>query len=511
VRRLLRGRSSLTTRARASTGLAAVAAALACVAAPAQAAPGDISTFAGTGVAAFAGDGGAATAAALRQPTDVEWLGDGSVLIADYGNHRIRRIWPSGLIGTVAGTGTAGYSGDGGAATSAMLNSPTDVEPTADGGFLIADLGNRRVRKVSAGGAISTLAGTGVSGSSGDGGPATAALLTAPAGVANRAEGGFLIADAGSDRVRAVSPAGTIATVAGGGASTGDGGPATSAQLAAPAGIVALPGGGFLVSEWFGHRVRRVSAGGTITRAAGTGTAGFSGDEGAATSAQLDHPDGLSPTADGGFLIGDSGNGRVRKVTPQGTIVTVAGGGEQGDGGPATLARLNAPYSAAESPSGAIVIADGGDNRLRLIEGPAVPGFAPPPAAPPATGPTLQLRVPRRAIRASANGTVRLRLGCEATERCVGTIRLEVQLGSRRGAARAARSLVIARRRFSIAAGHRKPIALRLTRIGRRLLRKRRTLTVKAVATRRGGPNIGDRSESVTFKLKAKRKRGRRG
>jgi hypothetical protein len=509
VLRLLSGRSSLTARARATTGLAA--ALLACLAAPAQAAPGDISTFAGTGAAAFAGDGGPATAAALSQPTDVEWLGDGSVLVADFGNHRIRRIWPSGIIGTVAGTGTAGFSGDGGAATSARLNAPTDVEPSADGGFLIADLGNRRVRRVSADGTISTVAGTGTSGSSGDGGPATSAQLTAPAGVGNRLEGGFLIADAGSDRVRAVSPAGTISTVAGGGG--GDDGPATSAQLAAPASVAALPGGGFLVSEWEGHRVRRVSATGTITRAAGTGNAGFSGDGNAATSARLHYPDGVSPTADGGFLIGDSRNGRIRKVTPQGTIVTVAGGngeGHGGDGGPATLARLSSPYSAAESPSGAIVIADGENNRLRLIEGPAAPSFAPPPGDPPASS-RLQLRTPRRVVRASANGTVRLGVGCDAAERCRGTIRLEVEVGSRVRAARAARSIVIARARFSVAPGDRERVKLRLNRSGRRLLRKRRTLTVRAVAARRGGPNIGETSESVTFKLKAKRKRGRRG
>src|SRR4029453_11783873 len=135
-RRLLNGRSGLW---------GCVVIILGCIAAPAQAAPGDIFTFAGTGAAGFGGDGGPATSAALSQPTAVAWLGDGSALVADFGDHRIRRISPGGQISTVAGTGTAGYSGDGGPATSAQLSWPIDVEPTADGGFLIADLGNKRV------------------------------------------------------------------------------------------------------------------------------------------------------------------------------------------------------------------------------------------------------------------------------------------------------------------------------------------------------------------------------
>ena len=145
-----------------------------------------------------------------------------------------------------------------------------------------------------------------------------------------------------------------------------------AAQLNAPVGVAALPEGGFLVTEYEGHRVRRVSAAGVITRVAGTGTAGFSGDGGAATAARLNKPVGVSTTSDGGFLIGDSLNGRVRKVSADGTIATVAGTGVRGyagDGGPALLAQLRAPSAAAENTSGAILIADSEDNRLRLVEG----------------------------------------------------------------------------------------------------------------------------------------------
>jgi glucose/arabinose dehydrogenase len=480
-------------------------------AAPAQAAPGDIFTFAGTGAAAFGGDGGAATAAALNQPVGVAWLGDGRVLVADYQNHRVRSISPSGVITTVAGTGTAGFSGDGGAATSARLYHPTDVDATADGGFLIADLGNRRVRKVSAGGAITTVAGTGVQGSSGDGGPATSALLDAPAGVASRPSGGFLVADAGSDRVRSVSPGGTIARVAGGGGSTDDGVPATSALIDGPVGIAVLPDGGFLVAEYVGQRVRRVSPTGVITRVAGTGSAGFSGDGGAATAAQLNYPVGVSPTSDGGFLVADSQNGRVRKVTSGGAIATVAGTGEpgySGDGGPAALARLNSPDWAVEGPNGAILIADGANNRLRLIEGHAPSPWAPPGAGPPAVGELLPNQ-DGRALRVAPDGSVRIQVGCPgtATERCRGTVRLELMPAKRRLAASAARARVLARKRFSIAPGGDKRIKLRLSRTGRRLLRKRRTLTVRAVVARRGGPNIGQSSERVTLKLKRKKRR----
>jgi hypothetical protein len=498
-----------------AAGLAGLAAMVGFLAAPAHAAPGDISTFAGTGNAAYAGDGGPAASAALDHPTAVAWLGDGSVLVADYSNNRVRRISPSGVISTVAGTGVQGFSGDGGAATSARLSSPTDVEPTPDGGFLIADLGNHRVRKVSAGGTISTVAGNGQEGSSGNGGPATSARLDSPVGVASRPDGGFLIADSGSNRVRAVSPGGTISTVAGGGGGTGDGGPATSAQLEAPVGVAALPDGGFVVAEYDGHRLRRVSPGGTITRLAGTGSAGFSGDGGAATAARLNRPVGVSPTADGGVLVGDSANGRVRKVWADGSIATVAGTGQQGfsgDGGPAAQARLSSPYDAVENAAGAILIADGANNRLRLIEAWPPAAWAPPPGDPPPAEAPL-LKVTRRAVYASPNGTVRLQVACAVSEAapCRGTIRLELRSRARRGQARASRTLVLARRRFSVAAGHSKVLRMRLSKQGRRLLRKRRKLTVRAVVARRGGPNIGERSKRVTLKLRPKRKRGRRG
>jgi sugar lactone lactonase YvrE len=404
----------------------------------------------------------------------------------------------------VAGTGTDGYSGDGGPATSAQLSWPIDVEPTADGGFLIADLGNKRVRRVSPAGLITTVAGTGQGGSQGDGGPATSAHLGAPTGVAVTTDGGFLVADANGNRVRRVSPDGTITRVAGDGTAggAGDGGLAVAAQLNVPVGVAALPDGGFLVAEYEGQRVRRVSAAGVITRVAGTGTAGFSGDGGAATAARLNKPVDVSTTPDGGFLIGDSLNGRVRKVSADGTIATVAGSGARGyagDGGPAALAELRSSAAAVESANGAILIADSEDNRLRLIEGRSSAGGPAPPAEVPNPLPAPPLHV----VRATAKN-VYLPVACPPTavEGCRGTIRLLVRRKVRRPVAAAGTAVVIARVRFSVAAGEEKLVKVPLTRAGRRLLRKRRAVTVRAVVARRGGPNIGQSSERTTYRVR---------
>jgi sugar lactone lactonase YvrE len=273
---------------------------------------------------------------------------------------------------TVTGIGTAGFGGDGGVATSAQLNGPVDVVVTADGGYLIADAINNRVRRVSPAGTITSVAGTGIAGFSGDGGPATAAQLDAPQGVAVTADGGFLIADSNNDRVRRVSPAGTITTVAGSTEGfSGDGGPATAAELNGPDGVAVTVDGGFLIADANNHRVRRVSPAGTITTVAGNGTAGSSGDGGPASAAELDGPERVAVTADGGFLIADGDNNRVRRVSPAGTITTVAGNGIAGfssDGGLATAAELNSPNGVTVTADGGFLIADTSNNRVRFVD-----------------------------------------------------------------------------------------------------------------------------------------------
>src|SRR5215471_8190278 len=263
----------------------------------AVAATGTISTVAGSDpLGDFSGDGGPATAAALNNPAGVAMMPDGGYLIADAGAARIRRVSATGIITTVAGNGTPSYSGDGGPATAAGLYAPSGVAPMPDGGYVIADTGNSRVRQVFPDGTITTVAGTGTPGFSGDGGPATAAQLgiNSPYSVAVTADGGFLIGDEVNRRVRLVSPSGIITTVAGTGVqgSSGDGGAATAAQLNVPMGVAATPDGGFLIADEFSNRVRWVSPTGVITTVAGTGTLGFAanGDGGPATAANIYFP-----------------------------------------------------------------------------------------------------------------------------------------------------------------------------------------------------------------------------
>jgi hypothetical protein len=272
---------------------------------------------------------------------------------------------------TVAGT-TFGFSGEGVPATAAKLAGPKGVAPTADGGYLIADTANHAIRRVSPAGTITTVAGTPTSaGFSGDDGAATAAQLSEPFGVAPTADGGYLIADRVNDRIRRVSPAGVITTVAGSGSSgLGDDGPATAAELSNPTGVAPTADGGYLIADRGNHRIRRVDAAGTITTVAGT-TLGLSGDGGPATAAQLGSPRGVAPTADGGYLIADTNNLRIRRVSPppDSRITTVAGGGSSlpGDGGPATAAHIRSP-GVAPTADGGYLIADQYNNWIRYVD-----------------------------------------------------------------------------------------------------------------------------------------------
>jgi hypothetical protein len=324
------------------------------------------------------GDGGPATAAAVNLPWSVATTPDGGYVFSEFWNSDVRRVSPDGTITTIAGGGRNGFSGDGGLASKAQVNIPMGVAVQADGSVLIADSNNHRVRKISPSGTITTVAGSGDEGFSGDGGPATAAKLDLPVDVAASRDGGFLIADYSNNRIRRVSPNGTITTVAGTGAEgfTGDGGPATAARMGYPDGVSATADGGFLISDYLYNRVRRVSPGGTITTVAGSGgiaQGGFAGDGGPATGAKLNSISDAVETPDGGLLIVDTGNNRIRRVSPTGTISTLTGvgdwlGGFSGDGGLATLARLNAPGGVAVTAGGDVLIADTNNNRVRLVD-----------------------------------------------------------------------------------------------------------------------------------------------
>jgi hypothetical protein len=386
--------------------------ALVALAAPAtaSAAVGDISTFAGTGSAGSAGDGGAATSAQLNQPVGVTLGPNGEVYLADMANNRVRKV-VGGTITTVAGTGAAGSSGDGGPATSAAIDAPTDVAVDSQGRIYIVEYGGHRIRRVSTAGTITTFAGTGQPGGTGDGGPATAARLTSPTGLAINAADELLIADYGNHRIRKVSTSGTISTVAGNGTSgfSGDGGAATLARLDLPADIAIDASGNVFVAEDGNHRVRKVTTGGTISTVAGTGAASSTGDGGNATSATLNRPIGVDVDSTGAVYIAEFGGHRVRRVGSNGVITTAAGTGTAGylgDGGPATSARLNSPVRVTLAPGGDFYIPDFSNNRLRRVEGLGAPDAPVLTATTPASA--ANDNAPRVVGSAAAGTTVRL-------------------------------------------------------------------------------------------------------
>lgn len=318
-----------------------------------------ISTIAGGGVDTV--DGGPATAAALLQPGGLGATGDGGLALAEQGRHRVRKIGPTGLISTAAGDGTAGFAGDGGAATAARLNLPAAVSPGQDGVTLyVADTANHRVRKVAPDGTISTIAGTGVAGFTGDRGPATSAQLSNPRDVIEASRGVLYIADTGNHRVRGIV-GGTVVTVAGGGLG--------GITLSSPSGLALSPSGELYIADTGNHRVLKL-AGGVVSVVAGTGAAGFAGDRGPAKAARLSSPRDVAVAADGSLYIADTGNHRIRKVMPDGTISTVAGTGDaasSGDGGLAMDAALNAPVGLAIAPSGALYVAEDAGGRARML------------------------------------------------------------------------------------------------------------------------------------------------
>ena len=342
----------------------------------------DITTIAGNGSAQGTnnGDGGPATNARISYPFGLAIDTQGDLFIADYSGNRIRKVDTLGIITTVAGQGTsgsnAGFGGDGGPATAASLDAPQSVAVDGLGDLFIADTGNHRVRKVDASGIITTMAGTGTQGFSGDGGLATAANLNSPAGVAIDSQGNLFIADGGNNRVRKVDASGNITTVAGNGLSTfgGDGGSATAAGMSGPAGVaVDAEGDLFIVDSLFNFRIRKVT-GGIITTVAGNGSGTDSGDGGSAITAGLAAPDGVAVDAQGDLFISEPL--RIREVTG-GIITTVAGNGiaaYSGDGGSPTAASFSDASAITIDAAGDLFISDGGTaNAVRRVGPPAPP------------------------------------------------------------------------------------------------------------------------------------------
>ena len=338
--------------------------------------PATIKTVAGDGGSQL-GDGGPATKAGICGTSDVTldasgnmYIADGGIYCSGPGGHTVRKVDRHGIITTVAGTGEAGFSGDGGPATKARLNVPFAVAADRDGNLFITDENNYRIRKVDEEGIITTFAGTGEGGYSGDGGPATSAQLRDPGGIAFDAKGNLYVADYTS--VRKIDPSGTITTVAGTGqlGFSGDGGPATEAKLTAY--DVALDHkGNIYICDLENQRIRKVDRDGIIHTVAGSGKKGYSGDGGPATKAALKDPWGIAIDREENVYIADHHNRVVRKVDPKGTITTLAGTGEAGfnrEEGPPTKVMLHDPIGLfVEDDSGVLYIADTLNARIRAL------------------------------------------------------------------------------------------------------------------------------------------------
>ncbi len=339
-----------------------------------------VNTVAGDGAYGFGGDGGSALMAVLNTPAGIAFF-NGSLYIADQNNQRVRQV-SGGAIATVAGNGIPSFSGDGLAAVNATLAGPSAVAVDAAGNLLIADTHNNRVRRVDLSGIITTFAGDGlVAGYGGEGQPATLIPVDLPQGVAAGRQGDAYLSDSYHNRVLRVDAAGNMHTVAGTGTPgySGDGDGSLS-ELYGPTGLAADTNGNLYIADTQNHRVRMLNAAGVLTTLAGTGTAGFSGDGGAAAAAELNDPSAVAVDANGSVYIADSGNNRVRVVTPDGNIATIAGAGEaayNGENGPALAMALFNPSGVAVDGQGNIYVADTGNNRVRMLS--ATQTVTPPP------------------------------------------------------------------------------------------------------------------------------------
>jgi DNA-binding beta-propeller fold protein YncE len=335
-----------------------------------------ITTVAGTGIAGFAGDGGPAERARLNGPFDVGFDAAGNLYFSDTFNHRVRRIDArTGVITTCAGNGEPGYSGDGGPALRARLNEPYGIALDKAGNLYIADRHNHCVRRVDAAGHITTFAGDGTAGFGGDGGPAAAARMVEPNGLAlDPACTRLFIADVGDHRVRVVDLAtGMIATFAGTGAAvhSGDGGPAVAAGIHGARAVKVAADGAVYILERQGSTLRRVDPHtGTITTIAGTGMRGYAGDGGPALAALFDAPKEFALDRDGNPLVVDTENHAIRRIDlAGGIVVTIAGGrpGSRGHRRPAEAGRHDRPHGVAVGPDGAIYIGDTNNHRIRKL------------------------------------------------------------------------------------------------------------------------------------------------
>ncbi len=330
-------------------------------------------TGAGTGTGTYTGDGGDALSAGFYAPSAVSFDGAGNIYIADRYNNVVRKVSYSGVVSTFAGTGVAGNSADSGVANALKLNQPYSIIADMPGNVYIADYANNKVRKVGINGIMRTIAGTGVAGYSGDGFAATAARLDRPQGIAIDQHGNVYVSEAGNHTVRKITPGGIITTLAGTGVQgySGDAGNGNAAQLYGPAGLTVDVYDNVYIADYFNNVVRRVNSAGVITTFAGNHTQGNSGDGGLATNASMYFPSGVAIYGHGDVYISDQGNNNIRKVDEMGIITHVAGtstNGYNGDNGPAVSAQLSSPKGLSVDGVGRVYIADHDNNVIRIIK-----------------------------------------------------------------------------------------------------------------------------------------------
>ena len=331
----------------------------------------NVTTVAGNHSSGYSGDGGSATAATIYSPSGITITSSGVIYFCDQANNRVRMITATGIISTVAGTGVAGNAGDGGMATAAQMDNPSGVAVDASGNVYIADYNNARVRKVNTLGIISNVAGTGAAGYSADGSAASSSAISKPGGLAIDGAGNIYLSEQNNHIIRKINSAGFLSTVAGNRTSSfsGDGGAATAASISYPCTLIIDAAGNLVFADAGNSRIRKVTTAGIISTIAGNGLMGYSGDGGVATSASFNNITGLAYDASGNLLIADQNNQRVRQMSTANVITTIAGtgvGNYTGDGGPATACTMYRPAGIAVY-SGATYFADMGNSAIRKI------------------------------------------------------------------------------------------------------------------------------------------------
>jgi sugar lactone lactonase YvrE len=349
--------------------------------------PGALSvvTVAGTGNAGSGGDGSAALLAQLRNPAGVAFDAKHNLYIADADNHVIRMVDPNGVASTFAGTGVQGYAGDNGPASAAQFRRPVALAFDSLGNLYVADADDHRVRRISGAGIVTTVAGTGSAGFSGDSGPAVSANLKAPGGIAVNSQGTLFIADTANNRVRRVTADGLISTVAGAGTST-NGIPPSGylTPLSGPTDVSVDAAGNVVVADSGDFVIRRIGVDGTISTIAGAGVEGTSGTNCPALQAQFNSPLHVFMNSTGQLIVADTANQRIRIIDSNCNIKDAAGNGTpgfQGDGGSALQGEFNAPQGMAVDQLGNIYVADSANQRIRKLSLGLSPSFAFSPAS----------------------------------------------------------------------------------------------------------------------------------